>query len=237
MRPTFFLHVPKTAGMALRSVLMVGLPSERVLFGDYAQITPKIGPGYDLIQGHVYLRDVAWVALGGYFKMTVLRDPLEQAISNFYHIKKRYFLNRRLVPTEQLDALVMGLAKAVDSGQFVHTLDTALQHFSDLPRHAPMTEHVLAASLTLSKFDAVGFKSHIDAFVQALGPALGFKVPELLPEVNLSEWKPGQDELTEAQKEQIKERWLQGDYAFYDFARTMFSFYGTVAGVSCSQRA
>jgi len=90
-----FLHIPKTAGTTLTSVLMRQYPPESIfeVYGlvpdqrieELRALSPDRRRAVQCVIGHFYFGlDALFDAPGRY--ITMLRDPVERVISSYYHI-------------------------------------------------------------------------------------------------------------------------------------------------------
>jgi len=94
--PYVFLHIPKTAGTTLNSVLDKNFDPDRVLDvytreqqAALGELTYEELEGYDLIRGHLFVYDYAQLLDGPVrFKVfTFLRDPIERVVSEYSFLK------------------------------------------------------------------------------------------------------------------------------------------------------
>jgi hypothetical protein len=221
MTPIFFLHVPKTAGRTLLHLLMPHVDPADVLYGDWPDITPRVNPVFRLIAGHLYLRDVPLRPLCHHYRIVILRDPVEQAISHYYHLNERKERDGKLQDYLQ-HALDVGISASIMDGSFERTLDTAMDHLSSFARWtASPEENCGSAKTNLRYFDAIGFMEDYDPFIKALGEKLGFEVTEV-PRINPPKWKPERIELTPEAALKLRQM-LEHDYWLYNYARRTFA--------------
>lgn len=90
--PVFFLHVPKTAGTAVRGFLENFYPASTVcnawFIDDFIKLTPTEMSSLRLIAGHYPASVFNWIPqINRYKLITYLRDPIERTISHFYHLQ------------------------------------------------------------------------------------------------------------------------------------------------------
>jgi hypothetical protein len=95
--PLFFLHIPKTAGTTLNSILDANFAPGSIL-DIYTEEQHQAVQGmtynrlaeYDLVRGHIFVQDYDEI-LDGPVPMrmfTFLRDPVERVISEFFFLKR-----------------------------------------------------------------------------------------------------------------------------------------------------
>ena len=96
-RPFFFLHIPKTAGTTLNTILDDNLPKDRILdlytesqHRALADICYDDLALYRLVRGHVFITDFDEILDGPvrFRVFTFLRDPVQRVISEFYFLKR-----------------------------------------------------------------------------------------------------------------------------------------------------
>ena len=95
--PLLFLHIPKTAGTTLNSILDANFDSGSVLdiyteeqHQAVRDLTYNRLAEYDLIRGHIFVQDYDEI-LDGPVPMrvfTFLRDPIERVISEYFFLKR-----------------------------------------------------------------------------------------------------------------------------------------------------
>lgn len=212
------------------SLLQNWFSKAETLYGDWPEITPKVSPSYRFVAGHLYLRDVPIIQFHNHYKITVLRDPMERAISHYYHLNEAVHAGRTLEPAIQR-ALDVGLDESIIDGSFAGTLDSALDHLSSFSRAtASKEENVGSAKTNLSYFDAVGFVDNFEPFVMALCQSQGIPcsakphvaVPDIaVPHENRSKWKPPEIELS-LKAIGILKKHLEHDYWLYNYAKRTF---------------
>ena len=96
-RPFFFLHIPKTAGTTLNTILDDNLPKDRILslytesqHRALADICYDDLALYKLVRGHVFITDFTEILDGPvpFRVFTFLRDPVQRVISEFHFLKR-----------------------------------------------------------------------------------------------------------------------------------------------------
>lgn len=110
-QPIFFLHIPKTAGSTLQHLMRQHVSSSCVcpagswttlLNLDKAEIAR-----YKLFQGHFYGQTGFGIGQSC-FSFTILRDPVERALSHYGHIVRdpEHYLHQRAMELRSIDAFL-----------------------------------------------------------------------------------------------------------------------------------
>lgn len=221
MTKIFFLHVPKTAGRSLLSLLMPRYSEGDILYGDWNVITPQVSPAYRLVAGHLYLGDFPLMDFKHHYRITILRDPIERAVSHYYHINERKARDGELQDFLQ-QALDKGLSESIMDGSFKATLDTHIHHLTSFPRgHGSAEENCGSAKTNLGYFNAVGFMdSSFSDFIHSLCARLGIDLPAV-PHENPPKWKPDVIPLTDEARGRLAEM-LEHEYWLYNWAKREF---------------
>ena len=165
------------------------------------------------IGGHVPFNQVAYEHLGkGYRFITVLRDPVERFISE-------YFYNRGRAHQARIDT---DLAEYLESPLAQRNALKFCEYFAghrDLDLSDPETLKE-AAKANLHAFDVIGFTDTMDVFAQQVRQALNIRIT--FGEENKSTRSKAEvtREVTPALRERI-EALCQHDREIYDFARSL----------------
>ncbi|HEY1288709.1 MAG TPA: sulfotransferase family 2 domain-containing protein [Burkholderiales bacterium] len=236
-----FLHIPKTAGTTLNSVLareygpdesyeimMRGmawiLPEQPIIrrrllsFSKVLRLRTAVRthPRLRLVHGHFDLSIARHLPADTRF-FTLLRDPVERAISHYYHYRRRAI--DRLHPVAMRATLAewvsaCGLVE-MDNGQ---TRRLAGEMNLACGRVTPaMLER---AASRLAKFAVVGLTERFDQSLALLQRAFGWGARPGLPE-NVGEDRPGRAEVGEEALRAI-ERCNRFDLELYRFASGLF---------------
>jgi hypothetical protein len=221
MRPIFFLHVPKTAGQTLQHILAPYFAPVDTMIGDWPLIQHRAQPSFRFVSGHLYLRDVSLIPWANHYRIVVLRDPMERAISHFYHTNERLARDGKIEDYAE-HALKVGLNAAILDGSYEGMMDTAVDHLSSFSRATVTAESNVGSAMTnLRYFDAIGFVEDFEPFVQALCGRLGLGHQEFIPRINPPKWKPEVIELTDEARAKLRGL-LEHDYWLYHYARRTF---------------
>lgn len=212
------VHVPKTAGTALRSALCDAWPQDRVFF-DYAdrpldpgsamhidpdgfharwqQTLPDVLAGHDVVHGHFNpakytpITDARWI--------TFLREPVRRVISHYFFWRswprsgnrlQEYMLDNRL----------------------------SLYEFARLPFMRRCYTGVFFAGVDVDGFDFVGTQERLEADLARLERLLGrgLPIPARTNETSASEYAPAvTDILNDTKQVRALEDLLSDDVRFY----------------------
>lgn len=231
MKPIIFLHVPKTAGTTLHSIIGLNYPNHQLFFTspdserpwtEVERLTPNQRERIKLYTGHfafglhkVLGEDATYI--------TVLRDPIDRTLSEYFHIKRD--------PTHGLHAFVssgqMGLdayllhlkARGIDNNQ------TRLfsGEWLNSDHLTPCTEQMLteAKHNLQTHFAVVGMTEHFDVTLLLLQRAFGWK-HLLYKNRNTTANRPTETSLTPDERA-VLDQHNEYDTQLYAFAKDLFT--------------
>lgn len=218
-----FLHLPKTAGSALRELfakqygghrVTLPLPTQRL---DEALIRYA---DYDVISGHFHPEHGTHLPADR-LALTVLRDPIERFLS-YYNFRKYDVSNglvdprvRRLPLDAYVESLGDGDIRELNAQtHMLYPLGTDAMHV------LPWPERAVAAQRALDALDLVGVHAEIDDFVAMLGARLGWPAGVQLERVNVTQ-RRDESPLSQASRRRLDEI-LAPDLAVYEHALKRF---------------
>lgn len=107
-----FLHIPKTAGVTLATLLDPYLPqecfpaqSESGLMNFLAQSSPGQTSKYHSLVGHFHYSVAAKVLPAQFIAVTMLRSPAERHLSHFVHLQHEYVPPKELAATKMSERM------------------------------------------------------------------------------------------------------------------------------------
>lgn len=245
--PLFFFHIPKTAGSTMQSILSRHYDTSQIaeaftwttlLNVERAELANK-----KLFQGHFYgpLEDIAGVRCNTF---TVLRDPIERALSHYGHVRrdKSHYLHDR---AEGLGTLEAYLADPVtrstvsnfQSRMLALEFDVEAHFFrlSDqeksqwlLERHIETTDFGLteeqvfsAAQQRLDRFFFTGITERFSETLTLLCDAMRWKYPKDQAQQNTNPERPRRNALPPDTLKEL-ERLNEVDLTLYSAAQARF---------------
>lgn len=240
-RVKVFLHVPKTAGTTLNSIfanhledgqryklMMRGMSYVRPrfsLFGPRLISRTNLGrfraalaePGkLKVIDGHFDM-SIARFMPEDAFWITLLRDPVERAISHYRHYRAlEKDPMHRTARENTLLSWVMGCNLVeMDNGQ-----TRRLAGAMDAPIGSVDDRMLETAKRNLAKFDMVGLSERFDAFQVLLHAAMGWPL-QRYPACNVGK-SPVESMPASESDRSVLRAFNRYDDALYEFAHTLF---------------
>jgi hypothetical protein len=147
--PIYFLHIPKTGGTTFQEFVVSQFPESSVLpahlWSVLLRLNPQSAGEYSFIWGHFYSYLAPYVPCGLRY-ITVLRHPIERALSHYGHIIRdtHHYLHSRAVSLRDFGDFLRDpiTATAVTNFQ-VRSLTTSFDPVS------------IAASMSVAQLDAL----------------------------------------------------------------------------------
>lgn len=215
-----FIHIPKTAGTTVINIINSWYPGVNRIMSWHGipQEQRASLPDEPILVGHIPLRYLAIDAHKNALWFTVLRDPIEQAISCYYEAAK----NIAHRPPHLQELLELGLEGLIFSGHFNEIWNDSLRFLSGLPKEASRRQAVESAKYNLKHFTLVGSYDNLERFVDKMARILGREPPEQLPRENENHFKPARIELSDRARKALEEI-TAADREVYSYARQLFA--------------
>ena len=226
-----FLHLPKAGGMTLHFILEQRYPRSEIYTFDgrkphqaveHFQAFPETERAhYRLLKGHV-LFGLHRLVPNPCTYITLLRDPVERVISQYYYAKNRpgHYLHERL---NQPNMTLYEYAAQRVTPESINQQTTMLAGVRFATWQAEPTREILElAKHNLQKhFRVVGLVEHFDASLLLMQRAFGWRLPWYLRE-NVTREKPVRAQIDPRAGTLLAEL-NRLDIELYAFARELFS--------------
>ncbi len=221
-----FLHIPKTAGTSISSILTGWYPDQQIFQGlttlDYDQLNDEEITEYRLYKGHMPFIYASARLPADTLYVTLLREPIERVIS-LYYFWRGYsddYLNDESM--SKLDKLGPTAAKSMDIIEFfsrddVHLLilratrNGQLSYLSTLKNKNSFMQKETKAILmqnvneNLKYVSVLGVQTQLPFFVYELRKLLGISQPQVVPHINASQRNKHFANLTDQDREKLVE--------------------------------
>lgn len=181
MSPPIFVHVPKTAGSTLRTVILENYQPDHVLslHGDPKEVlvscAAQIGKtnSYRFIQGHVPYGVHRFLNVGGERYFTFLRDPVSRFLSEIAHVVRHPDVSFHSVLADPSLSKDEVISRALDICYFRNTM----VHFisGTFSTETISLSQLGAAIDNLWRFEFVGLAEEFELSLLLMGKKLGWR--------------------------------------------------------------
>jgi hypothetical protein len=213
-----FVHIPKTAGSTLRSILKKQYDSPEICFGNKEEMISKLNNFSEekweqikCINGHILFGIHQYLSNRPYVYYTMLRDPVEHVISEYYYILRE--------PHNMAHDKVknMSFEEFITSDEFKGRTSNRQTCFISGERKNDLSH----AKENLSQyFSVVGITEMFDESVFLMGKELGWKGVSYKKKKNVTQNRPKSDEFPKHVIEIIKEN-NELDIELYNFGKQL----------------
>jgi hypothetical protein len=219
-----FDHLEKTAGQALNAWLRAGLGRSVVtepLVGIHRELIKLWGGDYSVIFGHVQFDGTGLDPR--YHYVTVLRDPVERALSHLFFILNNHAPDS--VPEwRPYERFLLSDGEVVDYPVLLKLVNYQVDHFAAVESrlHRPVIARLQDAQAVLDRYAVWGFHDRLSDFTDDLARFLGLPPPQSLTPVNVTVKKPRHDQVSAKLRARLEE--LNAiDMTFYRLAQERYS--------------
>lgn len=235
------MHVPKTAGTSLNYVIENNFGLSQVCqmksFTNFHDFRRWSELGVQYVGGHIFY-DIARQVIGNpLVPMTVLRDPVERTISNFYHLKRHYsFPDNRFDYQRFKDLTIEEYLEDANLLNEVSLFNSQMDHLAarfdahrlqespdvrDISRAADVPRDLDAVKTLLKSFAFVGVAERFQESMDLLAYTFGWTPWCTVPLLNISTDRVRAGELPPRLADRIRSLNAM-DQALCDDARELF---------------
>jgi hypothetical protein len=220
-----FVHVPKTAGTSLTTVLAAGWGRVKIVgqAKEVDALTDEQVRDLTLLSGHFFAYQLRRPCFRDFAKVTVLRDPFERAVS-------AWRFGKECVARGQTVGPAMAFAARVSFSEFAFSVFGAYDRHSQIynlarapgmnPQHHSMRRMLRRAKRQLEAMH-VGTADRLDDFARALFLRFGRGEPPPMPRLNTTAEVPDAElGLSPARRRALMEI-LAPDYELLAHARQL----------------
>lgn len=223
-----FFHIPKTAGITLALILsrnyepstLLHIPADDHDLARELKNANKLRERINAIAGHFHLNSPIYnLVPANYIHFTMLRDPIERAISFYYYIR-----NEPRHPSHE-QSRKMSVRDFVHNGTLPETNNGQTRRLSHIGRrysyrHCPPEVLEMAKQNLNECFTFFGLTEQFDTTLVVLRAMLSWDFPFYVKR-NVTENKPKIDEIAAADVDCIID-YNQHDIELYSYAKDIF---------------
>lgn len=216
-----FVHIPKTAGSTLRTLITANYEPHQILnlHGDPKEIlaaaTTHIGKtsNYHLIQGHTPYGTHRFLGLQAASYFTFLRDPIDRLLSDIAHTVRHKDHNFHQIISNPKLSRDERISKALDINYYRNNMTQFVS--GSFTTEVISMIHLGIAIDNLWSSDFVGITEKFDTSLLIMAKKLGWKT--IIPQK--SNVRPDQEELLTPGRKASLEKALAYDYMLYAVAQ------------------
>jgi hypothetical protein len=218
-----FLHLPKTAGLALDAFLVQHFDRDQVFPFHYEHELSSVSPAdcqsYAYFRGHLFLDSIRSLLREDVTSLTIVRDPIKRFISNFAHWQRPQTKHDLILDRSSFRR--MTIEDFVRDEELIHytglwNLQTRLlasrvivdrsAHGGIVPEHHEIPPTGVSAAIDRLKYFAwVGLFERLTESLQLLSYTFGCTPVRRLQFVNVSPEKPNEALLSRMTVQRIQE--------------------------------
>lgn len=184
MRPDhlLFMHIPKTAGSTVHSMLGLQFPKRRQLIRNMVQHTAALEnlsaaqrEELRLVRGH-FPHGLHHFFTGSTEYTTLLREPVDRCISHYYYLKGK----RDALPQDDPRSIRHSLAELCSNGEFLFVDNLQVRYLSGnaAAPFGQVNETMFRDALkNLEAFPVIGIQREFDAYMLLLADRYRFRFP------------------------------------------------------------
>jgi hypothetical protein len=224
-----FFHIPKTAGTTLNTILQNNYPAEAIFatefvdvggIDNYQKLPEKRRAKIQLLKGHMNF-GLHQYAPGGATYFTLLRDPVDRALSHYYHIRReeRHPAHPYVVDND------MSIRESLEAGVDPLLFNAQTRLLSGVANSVPIgqctREHLQLAMRNLRQYFAVvGLTEEFEKTLLLLRRVFGWQNLYYEPQ-NVAADRKRKSELSQATLSNLRQA-NSLDIELYDYARWLF---------------
>jgi len=236
-----FLHIPKTAGSSLKSIVFSQYPRSKSFYIDGGNPNQSLSilkrdlaenhKHFDLIYGHIDYNSVDFLNNQNLNYVTILRNPTERVISLYYHIinMPNHYLHKRLINEKvTLKQFIQGgFTTETDNGQVRILAGAGGYHKNDFSKYnipyGKVNESLLEEAINnINKsFVFVGVQEYFLESLILIKKYLNWKESLYVNKINTNKAKKNIDEVDQEMIELIR-NYNSFDIKLYEYALNRF---------------
>ncbi|EUC14745.1 Wzt carbohydrate-binding domain-containing protein [Paraburkholderia hospita] len=203
-----FDHLHKTAGQAVNAWLASELGNGCIttnLIGDHRDLIRRYGGQYSIISAHVYFRH-AELLDSRYQYMTLLREPVDRAISWIYYLANDVGVTRETTPLKEGASRFIASGGTDGSPEFLESIrNPYTEHFCRIFGNGsePDDEKLANALAAIREYDVVGVYEEMPDFLANVAALLGIPPPRDIAPVNVTTRRARIDQISPRLRECI----------------------------------